>query len=317
MDVLILGLSSIAQRRVVPALRSLPSVGRIDVATRKAANGAVDWSHGDVYPDYRLALDKSSAELVYVSLINSEHEPWATQAIRAGRHAVVDKPSFLGVRPAEAMLDLAAHRGVCLAEATVYAYHPQVQLVRSLFAEADCVPTRLSAEFCFPDLEPTNFRYRQAFGGGALWDVGPYAVSLGRVFFGEEPTEVACQVSSSDGPDLVDAAFATVATYSGGRSLSGLFGFGSVYRNRVDVLGESIGVEVDRIFTTPPDLANELRVTRTSGASVVEAPSGDAFAEFFGHVCCSIEQRDWSGLTADLLADARTLQRLRDAAGAR
>jgi dTDP-3,4-didehydro-2,6-dideoxy-alpha-D-glucose 3-reductase len=316
MDVLILGHSSIAQRRVVPALHALPHIGRIDVATRKAADGtSIDWPDGKVYGDYRKALHESDAELVYISLVNSEHERWTEAAIEAGRHVVVDKPAFLGVPPTERLLDLADRHGVCVAEATVWAAHPQVQCARELFAEAGCVPKRITAEFCFPALDASNFRYQQALGGGALWDVGPYAISVGRTFFGGEPETVACQVLEHGGPDPVETAFSVLLTYSGGRSVVGQFGFNSVYRNRVDLLGERLGVAIDRIYTTPPGVANELEVTKPDGQAMVQAPQGDAFGAFFDHVRASTETHDWARLRDDILADARALDRLRRAAG--
>jgi dTDP-3,4-didehydro-2,6-dideoxy-alpha-D-glucose 3-reductase len=316
MDVLILGHSSIAQRRVVPALRTIPDIGRIDVATRKVAEGSsIDWPHGKVYGDYRKALHESDAELVYVSLVNSEHERWTEAAIEARHHVVVDKPAFLSVPATERILDLADRHGVCIAEATVWAAHPQIQCARELFAEAGCVPKRILAEFCFPALDASNFRYQQALGGGALWDVGPYAVSVGRTFFGGEPESIACEVLERAGTDPVETAFSVLLSYSGGRSVVGQFGFNSVYRNRVDLLGEQLGVEIDRVYTTPTDVSNQLQVTRSNGTSTVVAPKGDAFATFFDHVRRCIERRNWSALAADILSDARTLDRLRRASG--
>jgi dTDP-3,4-didehydro-2,6-dideoxy-alpha-D-glucose 3-reductase len=316
LNVLILGHSSIAQRRVVPALRTLPEIGRIDVATRKAVDGAaIEWPHGSVYGHYQQALHDSDAELVYVSLVNSEHERWTEAAIDAGRHVVVDKPAFLGVSATERLLDKAERRRVCLAEATVWASHPQIQCALELFEAADSAPKRISAEFCFPALDPSNFRYQRALGGGALWDVGAYAVSVGRAFFGGESTDVACQVLEYGGPDAVETAFSALLSYPNGRSVVGQFGFNSIYRNRVDVLGERLGVEIDRVYTTPPDVANELKVTRPDGVSTVAAPKGDSFAAFFDHVRERIEAREWRQLADDIVVDARILDRLRRAAG--
>jgi predicted dehydrogenase len=315
--VLILGLSSIAQRRVVPALQSLGTVAAIDVATRKAANGqAIDWQAGRVYDDYAKALEQTSADLVYVSLVNSEHHRWAGQAVRRGLHVVVDKPAFLGLRESEQMLELADQQGVCLAEATVFEYHPQTQFLQDQFAAAHDSPRRISAALSFPPKDEGDFRYQRALGGGALWDVGPYAAAAGRVLYGEEPAEVACQILTCGGPDGVDTAFSMLATYAGGRSVVGQFGFDTVYRNRVDVLGSQIGVEMDRFYTNVPGVANELRVTTSQGVTGLTGPAGDAFAAFFAHVFASIESRSWSSLTHDLHADARTLERLRQAAGA-
>src|SRR5688500_20280379 len=83
-------------------------------------------------------------------------------------------------------------------------------------------------------MDPGNFRYRECYGGGALWDLGPYAVSVGRILFGGEPTAIAGQVLTRGGPDDVDTAFNLAATYSDGRSAVGHFGFNTVYRNRLD-----------------------------------------------------------------------------------
>jgi predicted dehydrogenase len=314
--ILIIGLSSIAQRRVVPALRALKCVDAIDIATRKAAQGrTVEWTDGALFDDYTAALRKSYADVVYVSVVNSEHQKWADRALRHGRHVVVDKPAFLGLREAEEMLDQAARQRVCLAEATVFEYHPQTQLVKDQFAAAGSAPLRLSATLSFPPLDPDNFRYRRGLGGGALWDLGPYAAAVGRVFYADEPRAVACEVLTYGGPDGVDTAFSMLGAYAGGGSVVGHFGFDTVYRNRLEILGSEVGVELDRFFTNVPTVANEIRITSQNAATAVTAPAADAFEAFFAYVFDCIEAGSWNKLTANLHADARLLERLRAAAG--
>lgn len=316
MDILIVGLSNIVTRRVLPALGTLPSLGSIDVASRKARDPAVRsaWAHGDAFDGYAQALSKTRAELVYVSLVNSEHEPWARAALEAGFHVVVDKPAFLGYERAARMLELAAKQDRCLAEATVFGYHPQIAAMRDAFAAVGSQPTRISALFTFPPLDAANFRYRAALGGGALWDVGPYAVATGRIFFGEEPSVVHCGVLAHGGVD-VEIAFSALQVFSGGRSLVGHFGLDAAYCNRMTLIGPNVLVDCDRAFSTPADLANSIRISSPQGSSPIETPAADTFALFFDHVLGCIAARDWSGLAHDLLADARTLERLRTAAG--
>jgi hypothetical protein len=129
------------------------------------------------------------------------------------------------------------------------------------------------------------------------------------------PIESGRPAKRDGGGGSVETAFSVLLTYADRRSVVGQFGFNSVYRNRVDLLGERLGVEIDRVYTTPPDVALELRVTRPDGVSNVSAPPGDAFAVFFDQVCERIEDRDWGQLADDMLADARALDRLRRAAG--
>jgi predicted dehydrogenase len=315
--VLILGLSSLVQRRVRPALHHVKGIEQVDVATKRSAatDGGRAWTGGTVYEDYLDALERSQAELVYVSLVNSDHLRWTEVALQHGRHVVVDKPAFPGLASTRRMVELAGQRGVCLAEATVFAYHPQIACIKEQFHTARDAPMRITTTFSFPPMNGSNFRYRRELGGGALWDLGPYAVSLGRVFWGEEPEDVTCRILTRQEPDGVETSFAMLAEYAGGRSVVGTFGFDTVYRNRLDLVGKDLGIEVDRVFTTPPEVANELRMTRRDGATTLTAPTGDAFTAFFELVCRSIGAGDWGELTSDVLRDAATLERLRGAAG--
>lgn len=316
-NLLIIGYSNVARRRVLPAFEQLAGVGQVDLASRTGVDRDSLRSSvsGEVYSDYESALEASAAELVYVSLVNSEHARWARAAIECGRHVVVDKPAFLSLRAADECADLAGKKGVLLAEATVYAYHPQVEIMRRAFAEVGSAPSRITASFSFPPLDAGNFRYRRDLGGGALWDLGPYAASIGRVFYGDEPDAVACSILSHGGPDGVETAFSMLCAYRGGRSVVGHFGFDTAYRNHLALLGADLGVEIDRVFTAPGDEPNEVRISGVGGDRSVQAPAANAFAGFFDCVVRSIAARNWSPLTADLLADARTLARLRSAAG--
>ena len=317
MDLLIIGLSSIVTRRVLPALRSLPDVQRIDVATRKAADPVLreGWPFGTAYVDYEEALKRTSAQMAYISVVNSEHERWARAALDRRLHVVVDKPAFLGYESAARIVEFAAARDMCLAEATVFTYHPLMGTAMRLFGEAGDAPRRVSMALSFPPMDSTNFRYQSGLGGGALWDVGPYLVATSRHAFNAEPESVDCRVLAR-GDGNIDIAFSALGTFSEGRSLVGQFGFDTAYVNRLQMVGRSLVVEADRAFTTPPDYRSSIRTTRPDMSRTVEVPPADAFARFFENVIGRAEVHDWNQLTSDLLSDARVLERYRAVAGA-
>jgi predicted dehydrogenase len=307
MRVLILGNSAIAQKRLVPALESLSEITGVEIASRSAPDVR--------FPDYETALAESAADLVYISLVNSEHAHWAQRALEQGRHVVIDKPAFLALEAARGLVELSRRRGLCLAEATVYTRHPQIEAMRACFEQPGAAPICIFANFSFPPLAAENFRYRKALGGGALYDLGPYAVSPGRIFWGGRPLEVECRTLSTDGTDEVDTAFSVLLRYPKGRSLLGHFGFTTAYRNRLTLLGPECCVEVDRVFTTPPELENELRVWQQSGSSNVKVSVGDCFALFIREVAMRIRNRDLDGLREELLDDAFVLDWMRRSAG--
>jgi predicted dehydrogenase len=316
MNILFIGYSSIVQKRVIPALSFIPSIIHVDIASRSSAS-KISLPHkykGEIFDDYDAALAKSKADLVYISTVNSEHAQWAKKALLRGFHVIVDKPAFIDFDTAKSLAELAQKAGLCLSEATVYAFHPQIQTVRDIFSEAKSGPTRLTAVFSFPPLSPDDFRYKKNLGGGALWDLGPYAVSVGRLFFGEEPEEVFCRICSYGGSDNIETSFSMLATYKGGRSMIGHFGFDTEYNNYLGLIGPTVYASIERIFTTPAEVENKIQVRHRNTCAVITAPKADSFSIYMQKVIESVQKKDYKYLAEYFLSDAHVLHRMRSSA---
>lgn len=316
MRVLIIGYSAIVRKRVLPALKKNEHIDSIDIASRSSAGSLSEGEvcSGTVFDDYADALEKSGADVVYISLVNSSHALCAERALDCGCHVIVDKPAFLSIEDARRLADLARKKNLCLAEATAYAWHPQIQKACDVFNTAGTYPTRLTVSFSFPPFPADNFRYDKNLGGGALWDLGPYAVSPGRLFFAREPEELFCRVGTRHPVTGVDTSFSTLAVYPGGRSMVGHFDFNTEYRNCINILGPNMSVDIDRIFTTPPELGNDLCVRANNNATTIYVPPANSFELFLQDVFNAIDQNKHQFLVDNLLSDAVVLDRLRVAA---
>ncbi|MBI4620229.1 MAG: Gfo/Idh/MocA family oxidoreductase [Desulfobacterales bacterium] len=313
MHILFIGHSRIVQKRVLPALSEISFITDIDIASHTSASkiSLPNRFKGEIFNDYNTALSKSKADLVYISIVNSAHAEWAEKALKKGFHVIVDKPSFTCIDDAKRLVDLSQKHNLCLAEATVFAYHPQIQVAKNAFLNANSIPIRLTATFSFPPLNPNDFRYKRELGGGALWDLGPYAVANGRLFFNEEPKEIFCRVCSKSGDDNIDTSFSMLATYSDGRSMVGHFGFNTEYRNNLNILAPSVSIDIDRIFTTSPEMENEVHIRQHNEKTTVRLPKADSFSLFLQKVIEGIQTGDYRKFVEDLLSDASVLHRLR------
>jgi predicted dehydrogenase len=268
----------------------MPGVGDVDIASRRevARDELPSQWQGTVYGDYAEALDKSQADMVYVSLVNSLHT--------------------------EALLALAEAHGVCVAEATVFADHPQFGLLDKVLGKA-LSRRRIVAVFSTPPFEPDNFRYRPDLGGGALLDLGPYAAALSRVVQSEQPTEVHCRVLARHPATEVETAFQVSAVYPDGGNMVGQFGFDTEYQNQLLVYAKGVAVQFDRAFTTPPDLCNELVVDENNQRRIIRADPGDAFVVFLDRFIHGVQTRSWSRLTLAMVEDARFRDAMASSAG--
>ncbi|MCW1968564.1 MAG: Gfo/Idh/MocA family oxidoreductase [Anaerolineae bacterium] len=309
MRVLIIGHSRIVQKRVLPALQLLPSVATIELATRRPADLAILRQQSPklkaIYPDYADAIRHSDADLVYVSTVNSDHAVWVEAALRANRHVVVDKPAFTHLADAQRLVALAQSKQLCLAESIVFRYHPQAVAAKQAFADADLRPTKATAVFSFPMFATDNFRLNGALGGGALFDLGPYALGAGKYAFDAHPIDIQCHVT--DWHNGVDVAFSIMALYPEQRVLIGHFGFNTEYCNTLELLGAGMSVRFDKAFTTLPNADTQVQVRASNRASELTPERGDNFALFFADVIAHIQAGQQAILTQNLLDDATTL----------
>ena len=315
MRFLIVGNSSIAARRALPALLQLSGVESVDIASRRPLQPASlphNWN-GRIYHDYQTAILESQADVVYISLVNSLHGEWVECALRSGKHVIVDKPAFLSWAVVDRLSELAAQKGLCLSEAVVFSYHPQFVELNRLLAEHGPA-TRLMATFTIPPLAEDNFRNDPTLGGGSLYDLGPYAAAVSRLFFGDLPEQIECRVVSNHPNTNVDTAFSVLACYSGDRSYVGHFGFDTEYQNSLTLIGPGIAITVPRAFTTPSDMQIQLDISRSSQRSLVLVEAADSFKQYFEDVIKAIEQRCWAIFTDDLRQDGQFLEAMRGSA---
>jgi predicted dehydrogenase len=313
--VLLLGYSRIARKRLIPALGACGQAVCLDIASISSASAAraEQCLPGDIFDCYGSALHESRADLVYISLVNSAHAQWAEMALQSGRHVIVDKPAFLSSTDAKRLIALAESRHLLLAEANVFSFHPQVEYALEEFKAAKTAPVKITSVFSFPGFQKEDFRYKADCGGGVLNDLGPYAISAGTVFFKEHPRAIFCRVTdrSSSGVDL---AFSMAALYTGGRAMVGHFGFNTEYQNTISILGPSLCINFDRVFTIPSDYKNTLKVRASDKSREITVPQSDCFANFFNQIFSAADNSRFEEWYQHVLLHARSLDMLKSAA---
>jgi predicted dehydrogenase len=303
MRLLILGFSSIAERRVIPAAGAVAAIGEISIASRTRKPPASWPKQGGFFTDYESALRECGADIVYVSLPNAVHEAWTMAALAAGKHVVVDKPAMTTRDVAERAVAEARHRNLLLAEATVFGRHPQFQALGSFIAEQGPL-TQVDAQFIIPPLPIGNFRNHRQLGGGCLLDMGPYAAAAMRLLGGGPPSHVTALAGGVHPETGIDMGFSVLARLHNGAAFSGHFSFEGEYQNRLLIVGRSGSMLTERVFSPPADHRVEWRRRIRNVESVVPSEAADTFAHFLNAVTAAVAGGDHEEFYRDLLADA-------------
>jgi xylose dehydrogenase (NAD/NADP) len=224
-------------------LNAMPNSGRgemlavgsrdLDKAKAYAAEHNIPRAHGS----YEALLADPEVDIVYIGLPNGLHAEWTIKALQAGKHVLCEKPFALTLADVDAMHAAAQAAGRVVAEAFMYRHHPMVIRAKEL-AESGAIgrPRFLRASFSFYLDRAYNVRWDPALGGGALWDVGCYPMSLARYFFGAPERVEGWQVLS---PSEVDETLVGTLYFSNERVAQFDCSFRMPYRSVAEIVGES------------------------------------------------------------------------------
>jgi predicted dehydrogenase len=203
-----LGAGFIATKALAPAVHAAGGAVLQAVAARDVERARALGPAGATYGSYEQLLADDSVDAVYISLTNDVHAQWSIAAMQAGKHVLCEKPLAMNAGEVADMAEVAAVTGRVLVEASWYRWHPRVRLALDLLRSGRIGAVRhVSAGFTFDGKLDGNYRLEVSRGGGALYDVGCYAVSAALWAFDDLPREVcARQRLAPSGVDLVTDA---------------------------------------------------------------------------------------------------------------
>jgi predicted dehydrogenase len=190
----VLGVASIATRKVIPAMQrgewsTIAAIASRDL--KRAQDAASSLGVPKAYGSYEELLADPDVEAIYNPLPNHLHVPWSIKAAEAGKHVLCEKPLSLDVAEAKALIAARDRAQVKIGEAFMVRTHPQWLRTRALIREGRIGELRsIFCHFSFYNRDPKNVRSKPEWGGGALMDVGCYPINISRFIFGEEPTRV-------------------------------------------------------------------------------------------------------------------------------
>lgn len=148
----------------------------------KAEAFAAKWNIAKAYGSYAELIADPDVDLLYIATPHSHHYDVTRQAIEAGKPCLVEKAFMANYREAKAIVDLARERKVFVAEAIWTRYQPAVGIIRQLIAEGRIgTPRLITATLAYPMMKKERI-FRPDLCGGALLDVGVYALNFVRMF---------------------------------------------------------------------------------------------------------------------------------------
>jgi len=195
---------------------------------------------------YEALLADPDVQVIYNPLPNHLHAEWTIKALEAGKHVLCEKPFALTLAEVDAMYAAAQRTERVLAEAFMYRHHPKIIKTKELVESGALGVVRyLRASFSFALTRPDDIRWDPKIGGGSLWDVGCYPVSLALYLFGPPERVLGWQKLSPSG---VDETFAGTLFFPGDRIAQFDCSFHMPYRTYAEIVGDEGVITLSRPF---------------------------------------------------------------------
>ncbi len=257
----ILGAARINER-LLPAILEADNAELIAIASRRpGASADTLKKYAPCYPgihaydDLDALLTNPDVQAVYLPMANHEHAEWALRAIAHRKHVLCEKPMALNVADIDAIETAARRYDVKVMEGFMYRFHPQharvMEILRSgLIGEIRSV--RASYSFMMRPARMYRLAQDVGNGGGAMWDIGCYAIHSLRMFFEQLPLSVTAMAKYVESG--ADISTSGVLDFGDGRFAQFDFSFERARRCEYEIVGTQGGLKCHVVWQLPGDV---------------------------------------------------------------
>jgi D-xylose 1-dehydrogenase (NADP+, D-xylono-1,5-lactone-forming) len=269
-----LGYGQVARERMMPAVTGHGRAVCTAVATKSHGNEAVPAE--TLYCDYEQLLEDERVDIVYIALPNTLHVEWTLKALERGKHVLCEKPLAMKTSDLDAVQAAAERTGLKVMEGFMYRCSERMGRLQQVIDSGILGKLRyVQSNFFSLSSRIAGIRADKSLGGGSLWDLGCYPVSLITALLGQEEAPALIQAAGAAEGDIDTALTGTVA-YSSGVMGSFACGWLSEVRDITTMIIGTRGIaEVQRLFNWDE---GRLRVTTVEGVSESVLPAEDPFA---------------------------------------
>lgn len=162
----------------------------------KAVAFAEKYGIGKVYNDMNEMFTDPEVDIIYITTPHNTHIDFMRKAIRNGKHILVEKSMTLNSRELDEAMSLAKEKGVVIGEAMTIYHMPIYKKLREILDSGKLGKVNLiTMNFgSFKDYDMSNRFFNRELAGGAMLDIGVYALSFIRFFMSEKPDKLLSQV---------------------------------------------------------------------------------------------------------------------------
>lgn len=223
-----------------------------------------------VYDDFHEMFSDEEVDVIYITTPHNTHIDFMTEALSHGKHILCEKAITLNCEELEKAEKLAKEKQVVLAEAMTIYHMPLHKKLRKMVADGTIGDVEMiQINFgSFKEYNMENRFFNPNLAGGALLDIGVYAISLARCYLKSKPDKVFSMMRKA--PSGVDEMSGIVMQNDEGQMVVISLSLHTKQPKRCNICGEKGYIE---IYDYPR--AEEAKVVYTESGEVETIKEGE------------------------------------------
>ena len=196
----VLGTGVIANEMAQALIKKGKSIYSVANRThQKAVEFAKKYNINKVYEDMKDVFEDPEVDVVYITTPHNTHYEFMIKAINNGKHILVEKSITLNTSELSRVINLAEQKGVVVAEAMTIYHMPIYKKLKEMLKSGVLGKVNLiTMNFgSFKEYDMNNRFFNPNLAGGAMLDIGVYALSFIRWFMDSKPDKCASQTKSA------------------------------------------------------------------------------------------------------------------------
>lgn len=210
----------------------------------KAIDFAKKYEIEKVYDDFHEMFQDDAVDVIYIATPHNTHSEFIMEAVSNGKHVLCEKAITLNSKELEKAINLAKEKKVVLAEAMTIYHMPLHKKLRKMVEEGGIGDVgKIQINFgSFKEYNMDNRFFNPRMAGGALLDIGVYAISLARYYLKSQPNQVVSIMKKA--PSGVDEISGIVMQNAEGQMVVISLSLHTKQPKRCNICGENGYIEI-------------------------------------------------------------------------
>ena len=273
LNIVVWGIGAHAIKNILPAIKENENLNLYGILSRNTTVVSEIAEEYNCIPFFKedQMLSDANVQIVYLATPTGLHYEQGIKIIESNKHFWSEKPIVQNSDQAYTLIKIANRNKLTIAEGFMYLHHPAFNFLKDTLRNNQLGKLiNITIDFGLPQLVRPGFRNYDHLGGGAIYDLGSYAISAVIELFENELIEIKyCELNFDTNLNIDTRGF-VLLKINNSINITLKWSYNVAYKNEIHVWGEKGCLLNKRFFSKPADYIPEFIFSDMNGNNRID-----------------------------------------------